>query len=74
MISVILVVCLSHLGTSCKEVEPSLAEPIGLAGCMVLGPRIGMEWMEQHPKWELKGWKCQIGRRNRDGQLIERQS
>lgn len=62
MITLVLVVCLSSAPNVCREERPpvDVASPMS---CMVQGQQIAAEWLSEHPKWHLSGWKCQIGPR-----------
>ena len=62
MIALVLIVCLSATSDACHEERPivDLASPMAY---MVQGQQIAAEWIGEHPKWELHGWKCQVGKR-----------
>lgn len=64
MITLVLVVCLSATPDICREETPpvDVASPMS---CMVQGQQIAAEWLAEHPKWQLSGWKCQIGQREK---------
>lgn len=64
MISLILVACLSAAPASCIEARP-YAPGLSLMGCQVLAQQIAADWIEQHPGYEIRRWKCQIGERGR---------
>jgi hypothetical protein len=64
MIALILTVCLVAAPADCRD-EPSpypLESPIG---CQVLAQRYAAEWVDEHPGWELRGWRCQLPRAER---------
>ncbi len=65
MISLILVVCLSATPDICREERP----PIEIASpmvCLIQGQQIAVQWLEEHPKWQLSGWRCQFGERAKE--------
>jgi hypothetical protein len=64
MISLILVVCLSATPDICRE-EPSRVEITTPMVCLIQGQQIAAEWIEEHPKWRLQGWRCQFGQQRR---------
>ncbi len=65
MISLILVVCLSATPDVCREERP-LVEITTPMVCLVQGQQVAAEWIEEHPKWRLQGWRCQFGQRQKD--------
>jgi hypothetical protein len=62
MMSLILVVCLSASPTVCREEQPPLGAVNG-ASCMIQGQLLATQWLDEHPKWALKGWRCRFGAR-----------
>jgi len=65
MMTLILVVCLSATPDVCKEERPPV-EAMSPMGCMIRGQVIAAEWVEEHPKWQLSGFRCQSGEREKD--------
>ena len=63
MVSLILVVCLSANSSICHEEQPPMLEPVSETSCMVQGQILAAQWLEEHPKWALKGWRCRLGAR-----------
>jgi hypothetical protein len=61
MVSLILVVCLSATPDVCREEQPPLLEAVTAPSCMMQGQLLAAQWLEEHPKWALKGWRCRIG-------------
>ena len=57
MISLILVVCLSATPDICREDRPPIDDVSPMA-CMVEAQFIAAQWLEDHPKWVLSGWRC----------------
>ena len=60
MITLVLIVCLSASPEICREERPPI-DGVNAMGCMVQGQRIAAQWVEEHPKWRLAGWRCQVG-------------
>lgn len=60
MVSLILVVCLAASPETCREEQPPLETQSGLS-CLVAGELVAAAWLEEHPKWMLKGWRCRLG-------------
>ncbi len=64
MTSLILLVCLAASPAVCREEYPPVEVDSGVA-CLVEGQMIAAEWLEEHPKWALKGWRCKFGPREK---------
>jgi hypothetical protein len=64
MITLVLIVCLSTTPDVCREERPPIDAGSPLA-CMVRGQQIAAEWVEEHPKWHVTGWRCQVGPREK---------
>jgi hypothetical protein len=64
MITLVLIVCLSTTPDVCREERPPIDVASPMA-CMVQGQQIAAEWVEEHPKWRLNGWRCQFGPREK---------
>ena len=65
MITLILVVCLTAKPDICEEQRPPV-EIVSQMSCLVQGQQIAAEWLEEHPKWRLLGWRCQFGARAKE--------
>jgi len=64
MISLILVVCLASSPDVCREETPPIDVDSPMA-CLVEGQQIAAEWLEDHPKWSLRGSRCRFGQREK---------
>jgi hypothetical protein len=64
MITLVLIVCLSTTPDVCHEERPPIDVASPMA-CLVQGEIMAAQWMEEHPKWELHGWRCQTGARDK---------
>jgi hypothetical protein len=58
MVHIVLTFCMLAWQTHCQEDRPML-EGMSLAACMVQGQQIAQEWLTDHPKWMLSGWRCE---------------
>jgi hypothetical protein len=64
MVALILIVCLAATPDICREEQP----PVDVANamsCAVQGQLIASQWLDEHPKWLLRGWRCRFGRAER---------
>jgi hypothetical protein len=64
MITLVLIVCLSGTPGACHEETPPVDLESPMA-CLIQGQQIGAQWIEEHPKWRLGGWRCQFGPREK---------
>ena len=60
MVTLILLVCLAASPETCREESPPSDAQSGLS-CMLEGQLIATAWLEEHPKWMLRGWRCRLG-------------
>lgn len=60
LVALILHVC---LGSLCHDERPPIE--ITFSECTYRGQIIAQEWLADHPRWELRGWSCQIGKPER---------
>ena len=64
MITLVLIVCLSATPNVCHEERPPI-DAVSPMACMVQGEAIAAEWVDEHPKYQLTGWRCQFGPREK---------
>ena len=57
MAELILVFCLATAPADCQEERPALAD-MSLTSCLVQGQQYAADWLADHPKWTLAGWRC----------------
>jgi hypothetical protein len=57
----VLIVC---IGTDCRDIAPPL-DPVPLTVCLIKGEEAAQPWLNDHPKYSLRGWRCQVGQRER---------
>lgn len=61
MIQLILILCLSS-GGACVEHQVTPDVPLSLTACMTMAAqRAASEWVQEHPGYVLRGWRCRIG-------------
>lgn len=60
-------VCLVQEPSTCKDVKLSYMAQSALTPqqCMMYGQGEIAKWMEGHPKWAIRKWKCQTPREER---------
>jgi hypothetical protein len=58
MTELVLVFCLMSSPGACREERPVLAD-LSPMGCMMQGELVAQEWLADHPKWTLSGWRCE---------------
>lgn len=58
MITLVLIVCLASAPDVCREEQPPLDDCIS---CAIQGQIVAQDWLNEHPKWMLKGWRCRYG-------------
>lgn len=64
MIALILIVCLAASPDVCREEQPPVEVTSAMA-CAVQGQQLAQAWLNEHPKWLLRGWRCRLGRPQR---------
>lgn len=58
MVELVLVFCLMDAPGSCQEERPMLGQ-VPLMSCLMQGQQFAQEWLADHPKWALSGWRCE---------------
>lgn len=61
--TLVLHICLAASPTICRDETPPALAPINFVACEIKGEEAAQEWLGDHPKWALKGWGCQVGKR-----------
>lgn len=56
IVQLVLVVCLSATPDVCREALPP--GNFSMLGCAIQGQVLAQEWLDEHPKWQLRGWRC----------------
>jgi hypothetical protein len=60
MIDLVIVYCLAANPASCQEKRvpaESWGDPLA---CMVAAQMRAQHYLDEHPKWRLKRWKCEV--------------
>lgn len=60
MVSLILIVCLAATPDVCREEQPAVDIARAMS-CAMEGQLIALQWLDDHPKWTLRGWRCRSG-------------
>jgi hypothetical protein len=58
MTELVLIFCLAGVPSSCREERP-LLEQMSPMSCLMHGQQYALEWLADHPKWALSGWRCE---------------
>jgi hypothetical protein len=58
MAELVLIFCLAGTPSSCQEERPLVAD-MSLMTCLVQGQQYAANWIADHPKWTLSGWRCE---------------
>ena len=58
MVELVFIVCMLAQPATCERVYPPFAEPMTLAACMRQGQIYAVQWLEDHPGWRLRSWRC----------------
>jgi hypothetical protein len=58
MVELVLIVCLAGTPDSCSATRPDFQEAMSVTACMLQGQIVAIDWLEHHPDYELKGWRC----------------
>jgi len=58
MVYFILLACLAASPELCREERSPIENSLS---CIMQGELIAAKWLEEHPKWMLRGWQCRSG-------------
>ena len=58
--TLIIVVCLAAAPNICHEERPMIDMASGVS-CIMQGQQIAAQWLADHPRWMLRGWRCRLG-------------
>jgi len=58
MISIIISACLITDPGICRDYRVPLAMNVGTKGCLYRAQPHLPRWAEEHPKWQIKSWRC----------------
>jgi hypothetical protein len=66
MIELVLVYCLVADAKSCMEQRPVFEEPLSGMACMINAQRMALQYVAEHPEWQLSGWRCEKDKPRQD--------
>jgi len=58
MISIVISACLIADPGVCRDHRVPLAANIDAKGCLFSAQPHLPRWVEEHPKWQIKSWRC----------------
>lgn len=59
VIELVLVFCMVADPGNCLEQRPTFEEPLTAASCLMNAQQMAVEYVREHPTWQLKGWRCE---------------
>ena len=59
MIELVLVYCLVADPKNCQEQRPTFEQPLTAASCLFNAEQSAIEYVREHPAWQLSGWRCE---------------
>jgi len=62
VIQLVLVYCLSADRLSCIEKRPIPEFPLSVMGCMIGAQPTALDFIREHPNYELSSWRCEINK------------
>ncbi len=62
VIQLVLVYCLSADRLSCIEKRPIPEFPLSVMGCMIGAQPTALDFLREHPNYELSSWRCEINK------------
>ena len=60
MIQLVLVYCMIENASVCIEDRPTYADPISMDRCLTSAQTVAVEYVRDHPRWQLSGWRCEV--------------
>ncbi len=66
MIELVLVFCLATDSSQCIEQRPIFEEPLSGMACMMNAQRMALQYVADHPGWQLSGWRCEKDKPHQD--------
>lgn len=58
MLAIILSACLANDPSVCKDYKITLDTDIDPTRCAMDAPPHFAQWVEEHPGWQIKKWRC----------------
>jgi hypothetical protein len=59
MIQLVLVYCMIENGSVCVEDRPTYSEPMSMESCMSSAQFVAIDYVRDHPRWQLSRWSCE---------------
>ncbi len=59
--TLVLLACLHGEAAQCREFPAPLPPDVGFLACAVLGQRIAVAWLAEHPAFSIKRILCRYG-------------
>lgn len=60
MIQLVLVYCMIENASVCVEDRPTYTEPLSLSDCMTSAQAVAVDYVRDHPRWQLSRWRCEV--------------
>ena len=60
MIQLVLVYCMIENASVCIEDRPTYVEPLSMNRCMASAQEVAVDYVRDHPRWQLSKWRCEI--------------
>ena len=60
MAQLVVTVCMAAWSAHCLDERPVIQD-MRLQACLARGQEIASDWLSDHPKWMLSGWRCEVG-------------
>lgn len=60
MIQLVLVYCMIENASVCVEDRPNYLEAMSRERCMESAQEVAVEYVRDHPRWQLSKWRCEI--------------
>jgi hypothetical protein len=66
MIELVVIYCLRADPTQCVERREAMTDYASVAACTGQAQVVAREYLAGHPRWMLKGWRCEIDKPRED--------
>jgi hypothetical protein len=60
MYELVVVACLVVQPTHCEELYLAFQQPMGMRQCMYEAQFRLVHWIEEHPEWAVRRWRCSL--------------
>lgn len=62
MLSIIISACLANDPNVCRDYRISVDESLDTQQCVMYAPPHFAQWIEEHPGWKIRRWRCTTGK------------